>query len=142
MSIFAGSFSSGIPQGHEPIIQEVRRHIREGEYTRAEKILLGQKKRYHSLPSLPGEWGDTVKEVFREFYTLVCYCFGDLYRAQKQWAKVVQYYQEGLELFKQCELVKGFDNGLEDLKVSFYHLNGIGDRFALERDRQLMQGRT
>ncbi len=85
-----------------------------------------QKKRYQSLPSLPGEMG-TYREVLREFYTVVCYCFGDLYGAQKQWAKAVQYYQEGLELFKQCELVEGFDNGSEDLKVSFYHLNGIGD---------------
>ncbi|KAK0478900.1 hypothetical protein IW261DRAFT_1564960 [Armillaria novae-zelandiae] len=118
MSIFFGSFSSGqgIPQDHEPIVQQVRRHIREGEYSQAEEILLDQKNRYHSVPSLPGEWGGTVKEVFREFYTVVCYCFGDLYRAQKQWAKAVQYYQEGLELFKQCELVEGFENDSEDLK--------------------------
>ncbi|KAK0213653.1 hypothetical protein IW262DRAFT_1301124 [Armillaria fumosa] len=88
----------------------------EGEYSQAEEILLDQKKRYLSMPSLPGEWGDTFKEGLREFYTLVCYCFGDLYRAQKQWAKAVPYYQEGLELFRQCELVEGFDNDSEDLK--------------------------
>ncbi len=126
MSIFFGGVSSGIPQDEEPIVQKVRRYIREGKYSQAEEILLDQKKRYQSLPSLPGEMG-TYREVLREFYTVVCYCFGDLYGAQKQWAKAVQYYQEGLELFKQCELVEGFDNGSEDLKVSFYHLNGIGD---------------
>ncbi|KAK0433464.1 hypothetical protein EV421DRAFT_1910140 [Armillaria borealis] len=116
MSTFFGSVSSGISQDDQPIVQKVRRHIREGEYTQAEEILLDQKKRYQSVPSrLPGEMG-TYKEVLREIYTLVCYCFGDLYRAQKQWAKAVQYYQEGLKLFKQCESVEGFDNGSEDLK--------------------------
>ncbi|KAK0497891.1 hypothetical protein EDD18DRAFT_1330997 [Armillaria luteobubalina] len=116
MSIFFGSFSSGTPQDHELLVQKIHRYIREGEYHQAEEILLDQKKKYLSTPSLPGEWGDTVKEAFREFYTLVCYCFGDLYRAQKQWAKAVPYYQEGLELFRQCELVEGFDNDSEDLK--------------------------
>ncbi|PBK92403.1 hypothetical protein ARMGADRAFT_1030709 [Armillaria gallica] len=97
MSIFFGGVSSGIPQDEEPILQKVSRYIREGEYSQAEEILLDQKKRYQSLSSLPGEMG-TYREVLREFYT-------------KQWTKAVQYYQEGLELFKQCELVEGFDNG-------------------------------